>query len=250
MQAVSYPAPSLIGSKADNYELYITPASGVLTVEIAKADVSGVVFPVDGQVEFGYDLSYATFAKNGVGDGTFAYENARTTVPGALGLYTNYKVIFTPTDSRNYNSQEAFVSLEVVKCVLDYVVGVAGIAQQGETLAVVFTGLPIHAQAYIQYQWYRVGDNDVEAIPDATSQKYVATEEDVGYTLVVVTYVNENDPYVFSETANIETVDGDINGILGQTLDAIEELSLTFWQRLLNWIRRIIEALTGITLMM
>ena len=247
---VSYLAPSLIGAKADNYELYITPASGVLTVEIAKADVSGVVFPVDGQVEFGYDLSYATFAKNGVGDGTFAYENARTTVPGALGLYTNYKVIFTPTDSRNYNSQEAFVSLEVVKCVLDYVVGVAGTAQQGETLAVVFTGLPIHAQAYIQYQWYRVGDNDVEAIPDATSQKYVATEEDVGYTLVVVTYVNENDPYVFSETANIETVDGDINGILGQTLDAIEELSLTFWQRLLNWIRRIIEAITGATLMM
>lgn len=247
---VTYMTPTLIGTKSENYELYITPASGVLTVEIAKADVSGVIFPVDGQVEFGYDLSYATFAKNGVGDGTFAYENARNTVPGSLGLYTNYKVIFTPTDSRNYNSQEAYVSLEVVKCVLDYVVGVAGTAQQDETLAVVFTGLPVHAQAYIQYQWYRVSSNNVEAIPGATSSKYVATEEDVGYTLVVVTYVNENDPYVLSDSANVETIDGEIEGILGQTFEAIEELSLTFWQRLLNWIRRIIEALTGMTLMM
>ena len=247
---VTYMTPSLIGTKSNNYELYITPASGVLTVEIAKADVSGVIFPADGQVEFGYDLTFATFAKNGVGDGTFAYENARNTVPGALGLYTNYKVIFTPTDSRNYNSQEAYVSLEVVKCVLDYVVGVAGTAQQDETLAVVFTGLPLHAQDYIKYQWYRVSSNNVEAIPGATGAKYIATEEDVGYTLVVITYVDENDPYVLSDVANIESIDGEIEGVLGQTMSAIEELSLTFWQRLLNWIRKIIEALTGITLMM
>lgn len=247
---VSYTAPTLVGAKADNYELYITPASGALTVEIAKADVAGVIFPVDGTVEFGYDLSYATFAIDGVGDGTFAYENAKNTVPGAIGLYTNYKVIFTPTDSRNYNSQEAFVSLEVVKCVLDYVVGVAGTPQQGETLSVVFTGMPAHANAYVQYQWYRVSSKDVEAIPDATGSKYVATEEDVGYTLVVVTYFDENDPYVFSESANVETIDGDIEGILGQTADAIEELALTFWQRLMNWIRRIIAAITGVTLQM
>ena len=245
---VTYAAPALIGSKADNYELYISPASGVLSVEIAKADVSGVVFPADGQVEFGYDLSYATFLKNGVGDGTFAYENARTTVPGAIGLYTNYKVIFTPTDSRNYNSQEAYVSLEVVKCVLDYVVGVAGTPQQGESLAVVFTGMPAHATEYVRYQWYRADSKGVEAIPDATGAKYVATADDVGYTLVVITYFSDAAPYVYADTADIDSIDGEVLGIIGQAEGTIKELTLTFWQRLMDWIRRLIEALTGITL--
>ncbi|MBR5234090.1 MAG: hypothetical protein IKW03_07755 [Clostridia bacterium] len=246
---VTYIAPILVGSKAENYELYITPASGVLSVTISKADVSGVIFPVDAKVEFGYDLRYAEFAIDGIGDGTFAFENAKDIVPPAVDFY-EYKVIFTPTDSRNYNTQERIVSLEVVKCVLDYIVGVAGTPQEGQTLSVVFTGLPAHAEPYIQYQWYRMSDNQVVAIPGATEQKYVATADDIGYTLVVVTYVDEAQaPFVYAEDAYEEGFgETDIRCIVGAANGEIKEISLTFWQRLINWLRRIIEALTGIQL--
>lgn len=244
---VTYTAPVLTGSKADNYELYITPASGTLTVTISKADVAGVTFPVDGQVEFGYDLRYATFAVNGVGDGTFSYENAKDIVPPALGYY-EYKVVFTPTDARNYNTQEAMVSLEVVRCVLDYVVGIAGTAQTGETLSVVTTGLPASAANYIQYQWYRTDGTKVEVIEGATSAKYVATDDDIGYTLLVITYFDDTDPYVYADSAAAESIDGEVYGIIGQSTSDIKEIALTFWQRLINWINRILAVLTGIKL--
>lgn len=246
---VTYLTPILVGSKAENYELYVTPASGVLPVTINKADVSGVIFPVDATVEFGYDLRYAEFAINGVGDGTFAFENAKDIVPPAVDFY-EYKVIFTPRDSRNYNTQERVVSLEVVKCVLDYIVGVAGTAQEGETLSVVFTGLPAHAEPYMNYQWYRINDKQTIAIPGATEQKYVATEDDIGYTIAVVTYIDEAQaPFVYAEGACEEGFgETDIRCIVGASDSAIKEVALTFWQRLLDWIRRIIAALTGVQL--
>lgn len=244
--AVSYTAPTLVGEKAKNYQLNIAPKTGALTVVISKADVSGVVFPADGQVEFGFDLSYATFGTPGVGDGTFAYENAKLTVPGSLGVYDTYKVIFTPSDSRNYNTQEAVVSLQVVKCTLDYVVGIAGNLQSGQTLSVVTTGLPAMANDYIQYQWYRIDGNNITAIKGATGRTYVATDDDVGYTLAVMTYFDGGDPYVYADGV-AETID-EIMGIIGESADAIKEIKLTFWQRLMNWLYRIIAILTGIQL--
>lgn len=243
---VTYTAPQLKGAKADNYEIYVSPASGVLTVEIKKADVTGVVFPTEGEVEFGYDLSHATFATDGIGDGTFAYENAKGTIPGALGVYTNYKVIFTPTDSRNYNSQEAYVTLTVVKCQLDYVVGIAGTAREGERLSVVITGMPSLANDYIQYQWYRTNEKEAKAIEGATGSSYTATKDDIGYTLVVVTYFDSSAPYVFADYAEVISIDDVIFGIIGQTTGKVEAIKLTFWQRLMNWIYRIIAAITGI----
>ncbi len=246
---VEYNSPYLVGSKADNYEIAVSPASKVLPVTISKADVTGVIFPVDATVEFGYDLRYAEFAIEGIGDGTFAFENGKDIIPSAIGFY-EYKVVFTPTDSRNYNTQERVISLEVVKCVLDYIVGIAGTPQQGETLAVVFTGLPAHAEPYVKYQWYRMNGNDVDAIPGATSAKYVATEDDIGYTLAVVTYVDEAQaPFVYAEGAYEEGFgSSDIRCIVGASDSVIKEITLTFWQRLLNWIRRIIAAITGVQL--
>lgn len=244
--AVSYTAPTLVGEKAQNYQLNIAPKTGALTVVISKADVSGVVFPSDGQVEYGFDLTYATFGTPGVGDGTFAYENAKLTVPGSLGVYDTYKVIFTPTDSRNYNTQEAVVSLQVVKCTLNYVVGIAGTLQSGQTLSVSTTGLPAMANDFIQYQWYRVDGSNMTAIKGATGRTYVATDDDVGYTLAVMTSFDSDAPYVFANGIT-ETVNG-IEGIIGESLDSIKEVTLTFWQRLMNWLYRIIAVLTGIQL--
>ena len=245
---VTYTNPVLVGSKSENYELRITPASGVLTVIIAKAEVPGVIFPVDGQVEFGYDLRYATFMRDGIGDGKFAFENAKDITPPALGYY-EYKVIFTPTDARNYNTQEAMISLEVVKCQLNYVVGIAGTNQVGETLVAVTTGLPTVAGDYIQYQWYRTDGTKLTAINGATSDRYVATDADVGYTLIVYTYFDPATPYVFHENANLDSFDNGVTyGITGQGKDAIKEVTLTFWQRLMDWLYRIIAVLTGVQL--
>jgi len=242
---VSYASPVLVGEKAKNYQLNIAPKSGVLTVVISKADLSGVVFPADAQVEFGFDLTYATFGTPGVGDGTFAYENAKLTVPGSLGVKDTYKVIFTPTDP-NYNTQEAVVSLNVVKCTLDYVVGIAGTLQSGQTLSVVTTGLPAMANDYIRYQWFRYDGKEFTAISGATGRTYVATDDDIGYTLVVMTSFDSSDPYVYADGVTDE-IKG-VVGIIGETLEAIKEIKLTFWQRLMNWIYRIIAVLTGIQL--
>lgn len=241
---------TLAGESAGNYVINVTNV-GTAFVIITKADVRGVVFPSDATVEFGYDLTHAEFTYEGLGDGTFAFENASITVPESVGFYERvYKVIFTPTDSRNYNTQEAYVDLTVVKCVLDYLVGVAGTPEVGQTLRVVTTGLPSVAGNYMMYQWYRVGEDSAEAINGATAATYVATEEDVDCTLYVVTYFDASDPFVYAETAVIETLDDIIYGIVGQAEDAVEEIALTFWQRLMNWIRRIIEAITGATLLM
>lgn len=246
-KVVSYEKPVLVGGKAGNYILNITPIEGALAVEILKADITGVEFPSGAQVEFGYDLTNVTFENPGdAKGGSFAYENAKITVPGKLGVYDTYKVIYTPADAINYNTQEAYVTLQVVKCTLNYVVGVAGNLQSGQTLTAVATGLPAAANDYICYQWYRADGNDLEAIKGATGRTYVATDADVGYTLVVMTYFNDNDPFVFADDS-FEIVEN-TKGVIGQSTDAIKEIALTFWQRIMNWLYRILAIFTGIQL--
>ena len=246
-KVVSYEKPVLVGGKAGNYILNITPIEGALSVEILKADITGIEFPSGAQVEFGYDLSYATFENPGdAKGGSFAYENAKITVPGNLGVYDTYKVIYTPADAINYNTQEAYVTIQVVKCTLNYVVGVAGNLQSGQTLTAVATGLPAAANDYICYQWYRADGNDLVPIKGATDRTYVATDADVGYTLVVMTYFNDSDPFVFADDS-FEIIEN-TKGVVGQSTDAIKEITLTFWQRLMNWLYRILAVLTGMQL--
>ena len=245
---VTYAMPAITGAKSGNYQLNVTPKSGELTVVISKADVYGVEFPADATVEFGYDLTHVVFGEPGIGDGTFAYENASQIVPGDLGTYNNYKVIFTPTDSKNYNTQEAVVSLQVLECVLDYTVGVAGTPQSGQTLTVVATNLPAAALKYMTYQWYRIdADGNYTAIKGATEKSYLVTDEDVGFKLAVRTAVIEGSPFMYADGADTETIE-DIKGFVGKTTSAIKEVSLTFWQKLMDWLYRILAILTGIQL--
>ena len=249
---VSYTAPTLIGEKAKNYLINVTPKSGVLTVVIAKADMAEVVFPTNGQVEYGFDLTFATFETEGIGEGTFEYENAKLVVPDSLGLKDTYKVIFTPTDP-NYNTQEKVVPLNVIKCTLSYVVGISGKLQSGQTLTVVTEGLPSKAADFISYQWYRYDGKDFEAIKGANGKNYVATDDDIGYTLVVMTSFDGSSPYIFADGVTDIIKDAadiidDIEGIVGESDDTIKEINLTFWQRLMNWLYRIIAVLTGVRL--
>ena len=102
------------------------------------------------------------------------------------------------------------------------------------------------AADYISYQWFRYDGNEFSAISGATGRTYVATDDDVGYTLVVMTSFDSSDPYVYADGVTDE-IKG-IVGIIGETLESIKEIKLTFWQRLMNWIYRIIAVLTGIQL--
>ena len=110
--------------------------------------------------------------------------------------------------------------------------------------------MPDKANDYINYQWYRVSGDKSEKIDGATSAAYKATEDDVGYKLVVVTYFDANDPYVFADTANTVFFETGIEGIVGETEGEIDEEHLSFWQRLMRWIQKLIEAITGLTLVL
>ncbi|MBQ8209779.1 MAG: hypothetical protein IJZ35_04280 [Clostridia bacterium] len=243
-RTVVYTAPTLIGSKASNYNLVVTPASGILTVTINKLDPEGVVFPKSATIEFGRELSWAEFSDDAAGDGEFTVVG---NVPNALGSYP-YTVVFTPSDSVNYNTVEKVMQLEVTICTTSPVIGISGTAQSGQKLSVVFTGLPTKAYDYVQYQWFRVSDTQRTAISGATASTYTATEEDVGCKLVCVTYFEINAPFQYNEDLIVEY--GSYEGLCTETEGSVEEENLTFWQRLIRWIQSIIEALTGITFIM
>ena len=246
-KVVSYGDLTLVGDKAKNYRLNVTPAAGELTVEILKADIEGIEFPSGAQIEYGYDLTNVKFNNAGVAKGgSFEYENAKGTVPGKLGIYDTYKVIYTPADAMNYNTQEAYVTLQVVECNLNYVIEVAGNLQSGQTLTAVATGLPSAANEFIQYQWYRLDGKELKAINGATERTYIATDSDVGYTLVVATYFDSGAPFKYA-SENIEIID-DTKCIVGKSTSAIKEITLTFWQRIMNWLYRILALLTGFEL--
>ncbi len=243
-RTVTYTEPTLTGSKASNYTLVLTPASGILTVTINKLNPEGYVFPKTATIEFGQALSWAEFSDDAQGDGTFALVGD---VPNELGEYA-YEVVFTPSDSVNYNKVTGYVRLTVVTCTVSYQVAIGGTAQVGEKLSTVFTGLPSKAYEHVKYQWYRVADGAPIAINGANSSTYAPVEADVGYAIVCVTYFDNTAPFQIAE--DIVEEFGAYMGVYCETDDSIEEENLTFWQRLVKWIQSIIEALTGLLFIM
>lgn len=243
-RTVSYVAPTLVGAKASNYNIAVTPSTGVLTVKINKIDPTGVKFPTSATVEFSRNLSTAVFDESAVGEnGTFEFVNK--TLPESLGIHVR-EIMFVPTDSVNYNNLYSNVNLTVTECVLNYVVGISGTEQVGQKLNVSITGMPAMANDYIHYQWFRLNSNgEFTRINTADESTYTLTEQDKGYTICVMTYFDNNAPYVFDDGV-AETVD-EITGILGATINTIKEENLSFWQRLIKWIQSIIDAITGIT---
>ncbi len=242
---VTYAQPELTGAKAGNYIIYVTPASGVLTATINKADLE-VIFPTQATVPFGNTLVSATFTDNYSGAGTFAFSDT-TTVFTTLNYGGSYEVVFTPTDSVNYNTQTGMAYVRVVKCDLNYVVGISGTVQSGEKLNSVITGMPTLAYDYVQYQWFRVDSDGISVISGATDSIYTLTDDDVGYTIVLMTYFEDSAPYYISEETDSGFI-SEYKTIIGQTSTKVSEVKLSFWQRLMNWIYKLIAAITGLTL--
>lgn len=241
-QVVTYTAPTLTGSKASNYILSVTPATGVLTVIIDKADPIGVVFPDSATIDFGEKLANAQFTTTGSGAGKFAYVNGAD-IPAAVGTFGNYIVRFTPNDP-NYKTVEKAVTLTVNVAKVDFVVGISGSLYAGNQLNVVITGAPDLSTSYMKYQWYRVTESGASAIPGATGAVYKTTNDDIASKIVVIVYFDATSPFQLSDDANVQSVINDgISGILAQTEQNISEKFMTFWERLLAWWYKIIAAI-------
>ncbi len=235
----------LTGTSAANYELNVVNA-GICFVEIAKAPIAHT-FPSNATIEFGKPLSEATFSIEGSGDGTFAYENADSTYPESTGIYENYVVVFTPTDSVNYQSDSQVVRLTVTTCKVNYTVSVTGTAQVGETLTASTQGLTQVQMGYLRYQWVRIAsDGTMSKIPNAVQSSYTLTDADQGYTVAVLTTFEAGSPFEFEEgtTTNVSGM----TGIMSGATVAIKAVAMTWWQKIVNWFKRIIAAITGLSL--
>lgn len=231
--------PTLVGGEvATNYELRLINTS--VTVEIRKARIPGVILPTEGQVGYGQRLSTTIFITTPVGTeyGKFEMENP-TSTPTQIGTFSDvYKVVFTPYESQNYATISEYITLKVVPSELNVFISFSGTAQVGKSLYVVVNNIPTDAASYLTYEWYRMDtpDDDVRngylvaQGVDATS--YQLTAGDTGKYIVCKVTTKPNAPY------NCES--------LCATDSPIEEEVLTFWQKFINWIYKIISNITQI----
>ncbi|MCR5781177.1 MAG: hypothetical protein K6G90_00435 [Clostridia bacterium] len=235
----------LTGTSSANYELNILNVATCF-VEIAQAPIAHT-FPSNATIEFGKPLSEAVFSVAGSGDGTFAYENAASTIPESIGIYENYVVVFTPTDSVNFLSDSQPVRLTVTTCTVNYTVSITGTPEVGETLTASTQGLTSVQLSYLRYQWVRIAsDGTYSKIPNAVQPTYTLQEADEGYTVAVLTTFDPGSPFVFAD-GTTSTVSG-TTGIMSGATVAIKAIALSWWQKILNWFRRIIAAISGLSM--
>lgn len=233
---VKYTVPVLAGEKAKNYDLRLLNPS--LTVEIQKAVLSGVVLPKSGEVFFGQKLNMTVFTSSFEGHdyGTFSMENP-TGTPEKVGTFSDvYKVVFTPYKTQNYATITQYITLTVKPATLNVAISLTGTAQVGKTLYVITNDIPANAHQYLFYEWYRVDSPDADP---RTGYKltsgvdyYTLTEADGGkYIMCTVTNISGS-PYECEAKCITDST--------------IEEETLTFWQRLVNWFYRLISNITQI----
>ena len=230
-RAVTYEKPVLTGSAAANYVLVVNPAE--LTVEILKAQPLNVVMPTTAVVVYGSPLSTAVFTSSKEGDGTFRLENA-SSYPKEHGIFSDvYKVEFIPTDSANYATLTAFITLTVEKKPIAVSALLSGNYTEGETLYVVTTAIENTVAPYINYEWYRLnnaGDSIYTGIKLGEGVSYTLTGDDVGSYIACAVTVDNNAPYVCDAVAVSEA--------------EIAEIHRTFWQKIWAWFYKIFSAIT------
>ena len=233
---VTYTVPALAGSKAINYELRLL--NPTLTVEIKKAVIKGVILPTTGVVDYGQKLSTTIFTSGHAGSeyGTFTMENP-TTTPKEVGTTSDvYKVVFTPFNTTNYATISDYITLTVNPATLNLAISLTGTAQVGKSLYALTNDIPANAVQYLYFEWYRVDAEDADYRTGykvaSGSDYYTLTEGDGGKYIICRVINVEGSPYECEATCITDT--------------AIEEQSLTFWQRLVNWFYRLISNITQI----
>lgn len=234
---VKYDMPELMGEKALNYDLRLLNTT--LNVEILKAKFSGVVLPASGTVGYGQKLSTVKYTSDysGLEYGTFTMENP-TLTPTEVGTFGDvYKVVFTPFNTQNYATITQYITLTVVPSELNLYISLTGTLQSGKTLYVVTSELPVGAEDYLYYRWYRVDSPDEDPrngilVGSGKDDFYTLTEGDSGKYIICTVTNSDNAPYTcYAQSA---------------TDSPIEEQQLTFWQKLVNWFYRLISNFTQI----
>lgn len=235
-KTVDYILPELSGVVAQNYELKILNPN--VTVEILKAHLAGVILPTSAVMSYGDKLSTAkwTSAFEGEELGTFSMKDPMST-PAGVGTFDNvYKVIFTPFNSMNYATEEAYITLTVERAVLNLELSISGVLSSGNKLYVVTNSIPSDAPQYIVYNWYRV-DNPKDSYKDGklisyNTSDYTLTEADEGKYIIVVAQNAANSPYIVSAEC---ISDG-----------SVEQPKLSFWQKILKWFYKLIATISAV----
>ncbi len=235
-RTVTYTMPELLGTKAENYK--VSPKKAVVTVEILKAAIPGVILPTSGKIYYGNKLSTVEFTSGAEGGeyGTFTMENPSST-PEKLGTFNNtYKVVFTPNDTKNYATISQYITLEVLPAYINISLHFTGTVQVGKTLYAIINDVPSEALSNLVYEWYRVETPESDprtGVKIATGvASYKLTEEDAGkYIMCSVTSV-DGSPYECNAICVSEA--------------SVEEPQLTFWQKFVNWFYKLISNFTQI----
>ena len=235
-KTVQYEMPKHLGTKAGNY--VISPKKAVVTVEILKAAIPGVILPTSGKVYYGNKLGTVEFTSGSEGGqfGTFTMENPSST-PEKVGTFDKtYKVVFTPFDTKNYATISQFITIEVLPAFINVSIHFSGTIQVGKTLYVILNDVPTEAIPNLVFEWYRVetpeSDPRTGVKVASNTDSYRLTEEDAGkYIMCAVTSV-DGSPYECNAICVTET--------------SIEEQQLTFWQKFINWFYRLLSNFTQI----
>ena len=228
--------PELLSTKAENYK--VSPKKAVVTVELLKAAIPGVILPTSGEVYYGNKLSTVEFTSGAEGGeyGTFTMENPSST-PEKLGTFKNtYKVVFTPNNTNNYATISQYITLEVLPAYINISLHFTGTVQVGKTLYAIINDVPSEALSNLVYEWYRVETPESDprtGVKIATGvASYKLTEEDAGkYIMCSVTSV-DGSPYECNAICVSEA--------------SVEEPQLTFWQKFVNWFYKLISNFTQI----
>ncbi|MBO5396485.1 MAG: hypothetical protein J6A97_06350 [Clostridia bacterium] len=235
-KTVQYVMPNLLGTKAGNY--VISPKKAVVTVEILKATIPGVILPTSGKVYYGNKLSTIEFTSSSEGGqfGTFTMENP-TSTPEKVGTFANtYKVVFTPADTKNYATVSQYITVEVLPAFINVSVHFTGTIQVGKTLYAILNDVPAEALPNLVYEWYRVDTPESDPRTGikvaSNTDSYRLTEEDEG-------------KYIMCAVTNLDGSPYECNAICVTDI-AVEEQQLTLWQKFINWFYRLLSNFTQI----
>lgn len=235
-KTVQYEMPNLLGTKAGNY--VISPKKAVVTVEILKATIPGVILPTSGKVYYGNKLSTIEFTSSSEGGqfGTFTMENP-TSTPEKVGTFANtYKVVFTPADTKNYATVSQYITVEVLPAFINVSVHFTGTIQVGKTLYAILNDVPAEALPNLVYEWYRVDTPESDPRTGikvaSNTDSYRLTEEDEG-------------KYIMCAVTNLDGSPYECNAICVTDI-AVEEQQLTLWQKFINWFYRLLSNFTQI----
>lgn len=235
-KTVDYILPELSGTVAQNYELKILNPN--ITVEILKAHLAGVVLPTSAVMSYGDKLASARWTSGfeGADLGTFTMKDPMST-PKGVGTFTDvYKVVFTPYNSVNYATVEEYITLTVERAVLNLELSIVGSLSSGSKLRVVTNGIPADAPGYIVYNWYRVDDprDDIRNAKCVSfnTEDYTLTDADEGKYIIVVAQNTADSPYIVAAHCATDA--------------SVEQPKMSFWQKILSWLYRLIAAISAL----